>query len=170
GVFRPAEGSSDKYIVSVERHRAVAGCSYHPGSPMPAFETYQQELIFDPELMELDDYDIQHVGYSIDVGSLAQQSADIDWSPRVLRRKNWKSKRRVELCICNWSIETRSRAKARAALEEELRSLNHEASFESLEMGREERADYSQRLEDAFTGIILGEFDQNWNYPELIDD
>ena len=61
-------------------------------------------------------------------------------------------------------------ALGRAALERELRSLNYEAGFEHLDLAAEEFADCSEGLENASVEIILGQFDEAWADPEVIDD
>lgn len=165
-----AEGHPGEYVVSVERHRGIAGCVYRKGSPMAAFETYKQLLRFDPKAMALTDFGEEVIGRKINVDQLAVDQLDYDYYPRVSRKLSWKLKRRIEFPILCWAIETHSYEKAKEAVEKEFRSLNYESQFECLDLSNDEALAYSQRTEEVWVSTILIELKRAWENPDLIDD
>ena len=164
------DGIPGTFVVSVERHRAVAGATYHKGSPMSAYETYTQQILFDPTAGTGTDLADVHRGYDININLLASESFDCDWRPVVYQNAGWKGRRRVEVPAIQFKFETDSYDDARCKIEERFRELNHESQFEGLEMSEEEKFNNVHKSENAIVELALDALERSWAEPELADD
>lgn len=160
-----SETEPGKHVFSIERHRSVAGCTYTRGLPMAAYQAYLQTLVFDPKSNQIHEGDEIHLGYEIDAYSMAREQM-FDCNPDVEIVDSSAGLRRVSESCFNWDFEAASLEKARVWVESEVRSMYHEYSFEYLEMSDEERAKYTNQLEDACVELILSRLEEAWRDAE----
>ena len=150
-----------KIVISVERHRAIAGCAHTKGLPMAAHQVYLQMFVFDPKSNQLTEGDEIDLGYRIDAESLArEQMFDCNLSVEIINPSS--GVRRVSDCCFNWLFAAISLEEARSRMEDEVRSLNHECCFENLDLSDEVRAELVERLEDACVELILSRLEEAW--------
>jgi len=168
GDLRPSEDFSGKYMLSVERHRAAAGCSYQKGVPMAAYETYVQELIFDPAVASLTGYCEIHKNHTIDVHALASEQMS-DYIPTV-EMSHGSSLRKIELSVIGWDMTTSSLTEAKAEVEEQIRNMCLEGIFEYLDGVYDEYPCIESEFEDACVEYVIEKLEKAWDDPQMLDD
>jgi len=157
------ESNSDprKCIISIERHRAIAGCSYRRGLPMAAFETYLQTFVFDCDTELIQEGEEVHLEYTIDMAALAEEHM-FDWRHHVVIVDPRTGMRRVNESCTSWSFETDSLQDARDRIDDHIRSLYYDYIFENIGMSDDERDEYTRRLEDACAELALRRVEIEW--------
>lgn len=168
GELRPSEDVPGKFILSVERHRAILGDTYQEGLPMASFETYTQELIFDPAVPSLTRMNEIHLDYTIDVHALASEHMT-DYTPTV-EMSHGASLRKIKLSVINWDMTTSSLTEAQDEVEEQIRNICLEGIFEYLDGVYDAYPCIESEFLDACVEHVLNRLDEAWNDPEMLDD
>lgn len=159
-----------KFLVEIERHRAIAGATYSVGQPMSAYKTYIQQLVFDPVAGTLGKLEDKQVSDTVNVYELARETFAQDYCPVVYRKLNWKRKRRVILGNNCGEFDTYSLEDACDKIEQEFRAMYHDAQFEDLDMDEKTKQRHVSEFEDEFVALALEGLREAWSNPELLED